>query len=92
MAAERATDEQLRLISRACKELERTADSVGDFLAADIQFHVEILHATGNPFFAPIGNVISASLESSLLATNRQPADNYASVPVHEKVMKPICT
>jgi GntR family galactonate operon transcriptional repressor len=90
MAAERATDEDLRLISQAYEEMERTADSVEDFLAADIQFHVEILHATGNPFFAPIANVISASLESSLRLTNRQPADNHASVPVHRKVMKAI--
>jgi DNA-binding FadR family transcriptional regulator len=91
MAAERATDEHLQLISRACEEMERTADSVEDFLAADIQFHVEILHATGNPFFAPIANVISASLASSLRLTNRQPADNHASVPVHQRVMKAIC-
>ena len=90
MVAERATDESLRLISRACAEMERTADSVEDFLAADIQFHVEILHATGNPFFAPVANVISASLASSLRLTNRQPADNHASVPVHQKVMKAI--
>jgi len=91
MAAERATDEHLRLISQACEEMQRTADSVEDFLTADVQFHVEILHATGNPFFAPVANVISASLESSLRLTNRQPADNHASVPVHQKVMKAIC-
>jgi DNA-binding FadR family transcriptional regulator len=91
MAAERATDEHLRRIARACEEMERTADSVEDFLRADIQFHVEILHATENPFFAPIANVISASLASSLRLTNRQPADNHASVPVHQKVMKAIC-
>ena len=91
MAAERATDEARRLIARACEEMERTADSVEDFLAADIQFHVEILHATGNPFFAPVAHVISASLGSSLRLTNRQPADNHASVPVHQKVMQAIC-
>lgn len=90
MAAERASDESVRLISQACEEMKRTADSVEDFLAADIQFHVEILHATRNPFFAPIANVISASLESSLRLTNRQPADNHSSVPVHQKVMKAI--
>ena len=66
MAAKRATDEQLRRIAQACEEMARTADDVEDFLTADIQFHVEILHATGNPFFAPIANVISASLASSL--------------------------
>jgi len=90
MAARRATDESLRLISQACKRMQRTADSVEEFLATDIQFHVEILHAAGNPFFAPIANVISTSLESSLRVTNRQPSDNHASIPVHEKVMKAI--
>jgi DNA-binding FadR family transcriptional regulator len=35
-------DLNLRLISEACEEMERTADSVEDFLAADIRFHVEI--------------------------------------------------
>jgi DNA-binding FadR family transcriptional regulator len=91
MAAERATDESLQLIEQACEQMDRTADCVEEFLAADIQFHVEILHATANPFFAPIANVISASLESSLRLTNRQPADNHASVPVHQKVMRAIC-
>jgi DNA-binding FadR family transcriptional regulator len=91
MAAERGTDEDLSLIAQACDEMERAADNVEEFLAADIQFHVEILHATENPFFAPIANVISASLASSLRLTNRQPADNHASVPVHRKVLKAIC-
>ena len=91
MAAERATDESLRLIAEAYEQLQRTADSVEDFLAADIRFHVEILHATGNPCFAPVANVIAASLESSLRVTNRQPEDNRASVPVHRRVMKAIC-
>jgi DNA-binding FadR family transcriptional regulator len=91
MAAQRASEEELRRISEACEEMERTADSVEAFLAADLRFHTEILHATGNPFFAPVANVISVSLESSLRVTNRQPADNHASVLVHQKVMKAIC-
>ena len=91
LAAERATYEQLGAICGACEEMKRTVDSVEDFLAADIRFHVEILHATGNPFFAPIANVISASLESSLCVTNRQPDENRTSVPLHQKVMKAIC-
>jgi DNA-binding FadR family transcriptional regulator len=91
MAAKRATNDELCLIAEACEEMTRTVDSVEDFLAADIRFHVEILHATGNPFFAPVANVISTTLESSLRVTNRQAADNLASVPVHQKVMKAIC-
>lgn len=91
LAARRATDDQLRSITEACHEMERATDSVEGFLAADLRFHTAILHATGNPFFAPVANVISASLESSLRVTNRQPADNRASVPVHQKVLKAIC-
>ncbi len=91
MAAQRASEEELELISDACEEMERTADSIEAFLVADLRFHTEILQATGNPFFAPVANVISVSLESSLRVTNRQPADNHASVPLHQKVMKAIC-
>lgn len=91
MAAERATEEQLASIVAAYDEMEGSADSVKAFLAADLTFHVEILHATGNPFFAPVANVISVSLESSLRVTNRQAEDNAASIPVHRKVMKAIC-
>ena len=91
MAAERATDEELQNIARALAEMEQSADCLESFLQADIRFHVEILHATGNPFFAPIANVISTALESSLRVTNRQPDENRASVPVHKKVMKAIC-
>ena len=91
LAAQRAGEDEIQLICEACEEMERTADDVEAFLAADLRFHTEILHATGNPFFSPVANVISASLESSLRVTNCQPADNHASVPVHQKVLKAIC-
>jgi DNA-binding FadR family transcriptional regulator len=91
MAAERGSDSELQAIAAACEEMQRTADDVEAFLAADIRFHIEILHATANPFFAPVANVISVSLASSLRVTNRQPSDNLASVPVHRKVTKAIC-
>lgn len=91
LAAERASDAQLQAISSACSDMEIATESVETFLAADLRFHTAILHATGNPFFAPVANVISASLESSLRVTNRQPADNRDSVPVHQDVMNAIC-
>lgn len=90
IAAERATTESVELIAAAYQEMRRTADDVDAYLVADTQFHVEILHATENPFFAPIANVIGVTLESSLRLTNRQPDENRASLPVHEKVFKAI--
>jgi DNA-binding FadR family transcriptional regulator len=90
IAAERASQTDLQLISQAYAEMEHTADDVTAYLDADTQFHVEILHATGNPFFAPIANVISVSLQSSLRLTNRQPEENRASLAVHQQVLKAI--
>ncbi|TWU54541.1 HTH-type transcriptional regulator LutR [Rubripirellula tenax] len=91
IAAERATDEKRRLITEAYEAMVETAEDVDHFLASDIRFHVEILHATENPFFSPIANVISTSLESSLRLTNRQPDQNRTSLPAHQKVMNAIC-
>ena len=91
MAAERAPDEALRRIEEAARQLDESVDDVEAFLAADLRFHTEILHATGNPLFAPVANVIGAYLGSSLRVTNRQPEDNRASVPIHQKVARAIC-
>ncbi|WP_460166924.1 FadR/GntR family transcriptional regulator [Thermostilla marina] len=90
MAAERASDEHLAQIRSAFEEMEQAADSVADFLEADKRFHVAILNATGNPLFGPVANVISTSLENSLRVTNRQAADNQASLPIHRKVLNAI--
>ena len=90
MAARRASEDELQQISEAYEQMEQTTHSVDAFLTADLRSHTEILQATGNPFFAPVANVIGASLESSLRVTNRQPAENHASVPLHQKVMKAI--
>ena len=77
LAAKHGTDNQLQNISSAFNEMESTIEDVDAFLAADIQFHTAILHATGNPFFSPVANVISKSLESSIRVTKpstwRQP-------------------
>jgi DNA-binding FadR family transcriptional regulator len=90
MAAERATDQQIDLISQACDDMAASVDSVEEFVDADQRFHVQVLYASGNPFFAPIAHVVSSALLSSLRVTNRKPADNATSVPVHQRVLKAI--
>ncbi len=70
--------------------MRNSVDSQEEFLAADLRFHVEVLHASGNPFFSPVANVVSSVLLSSLRVTNRKPEDNATSVPVHERVLKAI--
>ena len=90
MTAVRASDEQRALIADACEAMKNSVDRLEEFLAADLRFHVEVLHASGNPFFAPVANVVSSVLLSSLRVTNREPEDNATSVPVHQRVLKAI--
>lgn len=90
MAASRAADEDIALIAQAFQAMKDSVASLDEFLAADLRFHVEVLHASGNPFFAPVANVVSSALLSSLRVTNRKPADNATSVPVHQRVLKAI--
>lgn len=91
LAAKHSSDKELETIREAFAAMVDAVDSVEDFVAADLRFHTAILHATGNPFFSPVANVISASLTSSLRVTNRKPAANRLSLPVHERVMDAIC-
>lgn len=65
-------------------------DSVEAFAAADRQFHIQVLHASGNPFLGPIAHVVSSVLLSSLRVTNRKPEENATSVPLHQRVLKAI--
>ena len=90
LTASRASDEDIALIAEACRAMQDSVDNLEEFLAADLRFHVEVLHASGNPFFAPVANVVSSALLSSLRVTNRKPADNATSVPVHQRVFKAI--
>ena len=90
MAAARASDQQIAVLDEACQAMKDSVDSVEEFLAADLRFHIEVLHASGNPFFAPVANVVSSALLSSLRVTNRKPADNATSIPVHQRVLKAI--
>lgn len=42
-----------------------------DVLDADIAFHLAILHASGNPFFAQFRDVVATALRTSIRFTNR---------------------
>lgn len=61
---------------------ERGAD---DPLAADIAFHLAILHASGNPFFLQFSAVIATALTTSIRFTNRIKG-HTASIAEHRDV------
>jgi DNA-binding FadR family transcriptional regulator len=56
-----------------------------DTLEADIAFHVAILQASGNPFYAQFRDVVTTALQTSIRFTNRFKGRS-ASLPAHEAV------
>jgi GntR family galactonate operon transcriptional repressor len=86
LAATRASDEDLLIVQSAYQTMANNTEDVEAFLAADLAFHIAILHATGNPLFIPIANVVQASLHASLRITNRTTKDNILSLPLHKEI------
>lgn len=68
-AAELAASAQSRgtidRIAAAYAGMERNRDGGGDLIAADLQFHLAILDATGNHFMSALGGLINAALIGS---------------------------
>ena len=50
-------------IADAYARMERFKNGAGDLTGADLDFHMGILEATGNPFLAALGGMIQAALE-----------------------------
>ena len=57
----------------------------GDPLEADIAFHVAVLRASGNPFYAQFQDVVATALRTSIRFTNRFKGRS-ASLPAHKAV------
>ena len=86
MAATQATEEDLEKIQSAYQSMASNTGNMEAYLAADLAFHIAILHATGNPLFIPIANVVQASLQASLRITNQTTLDNELSLPLHKEI------
>jgi len=63
-----------------------TDDSSEASLAADIAFHVAVLRASGNRFFAQLRELIESTLRFSIRATNSYKGVSRASIADHKKV------
>jgi len=52
LAAKRATEDDLAKMERALVEMDRSSDSLEDYIAADFEFHLALAEATQNELFA----------------------------------------
>lgn len=85
LCSRRARESDVAAISEALGKMEEAERNGVNVLEADIDFHVAILIATGNPFFAQLRDTVETALRTSIRMTNRFKG-RTASIPDHRKV------
>lgn len=89
LAAVHATSDGVALIAAGYARMEAAERGDDDALDADIAFHVAILRACDNPFFAQFEDLVSTALRTSIRFTNRFKGRS-ASLPAHKAVLEAI--
>lgn len=89
--AARAGDTQARdAIALALERMQAAETGGDDPLDSDIAFHVAILQASGNPFYARLRDLIAAALKTSIRLTNQAKGVRLASIAEHADVYNAI--
>lgn len=86
LAATRANRKDIQAIRDGLNGMRDNASEHEQALQADIEFHVAILRASGNPFFWQLRELINTALRISISITNKV-AGHTASIPAHEAVL-----
>ena len=66
LAAERATDQDLAEMEAVYEQMVQVRDNVAEFARADLEFHLVLAKATGNPVIIKVNNVLRSILEVSM--------------------------
>jgi DNA-binding FadR family transcriptional regulator len=89
LAASAHTPEGLAAIEAGYARMEAAENDEDDPLEADIAFHIAILQASANPFYAQFRDVVTTALRTSIRFTNRFKG-RTASLPQHKAVLDAI--
>jgi DNA-binding FadR family transcriptional regulator len=89
LAAQRADRAAVDKIARALQRMELAEAGQDDPLLSDIAFHVAILEATRNPFYAQLYELVNTALRISIHFTNGIQG-HTASLPEHTAVFQAI--
>ena len=85
LAARFATATDLEAIDAGLARMEAAERGDDDTLEADVAFHVAVLSASQNPFYAQFKDVVATALKTSIRFTNRIKGRS-ASLPDHAAV------
>jgi DNA-binding FadR family transcriptional regulator len=86
LAAHQATAECKSAIRAAINRMAAADVGEDDTLSADIAFHLAVLRASGNRFYAQLSGVTEAALRFSIRMQNRFKGVRRASVADHNKI------
>jgi DNA-binding FadR family transcriptional regulator len=90
LAAIRATEDEIAVIERAYQQMDRFADDIDAFIAADMQFHAGIVKASHNEILEQIVITIRDALVASRKVTLRMPNCARESLPKHYAILEGI--
>lgn len=74
LAAERRTAAQMNVIRRALKAIDRAVAEGGDGVEADLEFHLAVSRAAGNPYFTELLSMLTFALEDAIRITRQNEA------------------
>jgi DNA-binding FadR family transcriptional regulator len=89
LAAQAASAQGIAAIEAGYQRMVAAEAGDDDPLEADIAFHIAVLEASANPFFAQFRDVVSTALRTSIRFTNRFKG-HTASLPQHHAVLTAI--
>jgi len=89
LAARAADADGIAAIARGYDRMAAAEAGDDDPLEADIAFHIAILEASANPFYAQFRDVVATALRTSIRFTNRFKG-RTASLPQHRAVLTAI--
>ena len=89
-AALRRSDEELKQLQKAFKDMTDAGANIEAGIEPDIRFHHIILKASRNQMLAPLGHSIESALAASFRISNSAPGAPVASLARHEVVLSAI--
>jgi DNA-binding FadR family transcriptional regulator len=90
LAATRGDADAIALIFKALDRMRAAERGEDNALDADVDFHVAILHASGNRFFINMRHTVDVALHISIRVTNRAKGVTLASVADHARIAEAI--
>jgi len=90
LAATTAGPAEKQAVRDAIERMRAAGRGEDDPLASDIAFHVAVLRASRNRFYAQLAELTSAALRFSIRTTNRYKGVKLANVADHERVANAI--